>query len=296
MPWRPPPQLRSPPGRRIPPRGPAGRRATRPEAVLKRKDRLDKGPLEERGIIAFHHVDLAYKDQAALRDVSFSVANGEFLCLTGPSGAGKSSVLRLIAMDAFPTKGQVIVRGMLATKMNRRKIAYLRREVGFVFQDFRLLEDRSIEANVAFAQLVVGVPAAQIKDNVMRVLTNVGLWDKRHRLPRQLSGGEQQRVAIARAMVNRPKILLADEPTGNLDPVTAQGIINLLFRVNDGGTCVVFSTHDHDIVKSFGERVIVLKEGRILSDEKRRAIDRTASLVDSMYKAGESSDKEKVHA
>jgi cell division transport system ATP-binding protein len=180
--------------------------------------------------------------------------------------------------------------------MNRRKIAYLRREIGFVFQDFRLLEDRSIEENVAFAQLVVGVPSAQIKANVMRVLTNVGLWDKRHRLPRQLSGGEQQRVAFARAMVNRPKILLADEPTGNLDPVTAQGIINLLFRVNDGGTCVIFSTHDHDIVKSFGERVIVLKDGRIVSDEKRRTIDRTASLVDGMYRAGETDTKEKVHA
>ena len=263
---------------------------------MNRIENLQKGPLEERGIIAFHHTDLVYKDQAALRDVSFSVANGEFLCLTGPSGAGKSSVLRLIAMDAFPTKGQVIVRGMLATKMNRRKIAYLRREIGFVFQDFRLLEDRSIEENVAFAQLVVGVPSAQIKANVMRVLTNVGLWDKRHRLPRQLSGGEQQRVAFARAMVNRPKILLADEPTGNLDPVTAQGIINLLFRVNDGGTCVIFSTHDHDIVKSFGERVIVLKDGRIVSDEKRRAIDRTASLVDGMYRAGETGTKEKVHA
>ena len=252
---------------------------------MKRNDDLQRGPLEERGIIAFHHVDLAYQDQAALRDVSFSVANGEFLCLTGASGAGKSSVLRLIAMDAFPTKGQVIVRGMLATKMNRRKIAYLRREIGFVFQDFRLLEDRSIEDNVAFAQLVVGVKNAEIKRNVMRVLTQVGLWDKRHRLPRELSGGEQQRAAIARAMVNSPKILLADEPTGNLDPVNAQETIDLLFRINDGGTCVVFSTHDHQIVKSFGERVIVVQDGRIASDVQRKtATDRSASLVDRMFR------------
>ncbi len=258
---------------------------------------ISAGPLEERGIIAFRHVDLVYKDQAALKDVSFTVANGEFLCLTGPSGAGKSSVLRLIAMDAFPTKGQVIVRGMLATKMSRRRIPQLRREIGFVFQDFRLLEDRNVYDNVAFAQLVVGVPANQIVRNVMRVLTNVGLWDKRHRLPRQLSGGEQQRVAIARAMVNSPKILLADEPTGNLDPVTAQEIIDLLFRINDAGTCVLFSTHDHGIVKTFGQRVIVVQDGRIASDVKRRApVDRSASLADRMYRAGEPAPGELAHA
>ncbi len=246
---------------------------------------LQQGPQDPRTIIGFYRVDLAYKDQLALRNVTFNVSNGEFLCLTGPSGAGKSSILRLIAMDAFPTKGQVIIRGMLASKMNRRKVPRLRREIGFVFQDFRLLEDRSIHDNVAFAQLVVGIRSAEIKRNVMRVLTQVGLWDKRHRLPRQLSGGEQQRAAIARAMVNSPKILLADEPTGNLDPVNAQEIIDLLFRINDGGTSVIFSTHDHQIVKSFGERVIVMDEGRIVSDEQRKtAVDRSASLVDRMYR------------
>ncbi len=239
-----------------------------------------------RAIISFHHVDLEYEDQKALADVTFSIANGEFVCLTGPSGAGKSSILRLVAMDAFPTKGQVIVRGMPATRMNRGRVPQLRREIGFVFQDFRLLEDRSVEQNVAFAQLVVGVPHLQILQNVMRVLTQVGLYDKRHRLPRQLSGGEQQRVAIARAMVNSPKILLADEPTGNLDPVTAQEIIDLLFRVNDSGTCVLFSTHDHEIVKTFGQRVLVVDGGRLLSDERRRVpVDRSASLVDHMYRA-----------
>ena len=244
------------------------------------------GAPDGRPIISFHHVDLEYDDQKALADVTFTVANGEFVCLTGPSGAGKSSILRLVAMDAFPTKGQVIVRGMPATRMNRGRVPQLRREIGFVFQDFRLLEDRSVEENVAFAQLVVGVPHLQILQNVMRVLTQVGLYDKRHRLPRQLSGGEQQRVAIARAMVNSPKILLADEPTGNLDPVTAQEIIDLLFRVNDAGTCVLFSTHDHEIVKTFGQRVLVVDGGRLLSDERRRVpVDRSASLVDHMYRA-----------
>ena len=242
------------------------------------------GPLEARSIIGFYHVDLQYKDQKALSNVHFSVDNGEFLCITGPSGAGKSSILRLIAMDAFPTKGEVMVRGMMSSKMNRRNVPKLRREIGFVFQDFRLLSDRSIEDNIAFAQLVVGVPRAQIIKNVMRVLTQVGLYGKRHRLPHELSGGEQQRVAIARAMVNSPKILLADEPTGNLDPVTAQEIIDLLFRINDSGTCVVFSTHDHQIVKTFGQRVLVVDNGSIVSDVKRRGpIDRSANLADNMY-------------
>jgi cell division transport system ATP-binding protein len=246
------------------------------------------GPLDARTIINFYRVNLEYKDQMALRDINFSVDNGEFLCLTGPSGAGKSSILRLIAMDAIPTRGEVIVKGMLATKMNRKKIALLRREIGFVFQDFRLLEDRSVEDNVAFAQLVVGVSNAEIKKNVMRVLTQVGLHDKKHRRPRELSGGEQQRVAIARAMVNSPKILLADEPTGNLDPVTAQEIIDLLFRINDGGTCVIFSTHDHEIVKTFGQRVMIIDGGKVTSDIRRReAVDRTARLTDKMFQAQE---------
>ncbi len=245
---------------------------------------LNGGSLDGRAVIGFYHVDLQYKDQKALSNVHFTVDNGEFLCLTGPSGAGKSSILRLIAMDAFPTKGEVMVRGMLASKMNRRKVPSLRREIGFVFQDFRLLSDRTVEANVAFAQLVVGVPRGKIIRNVMRVLTQVGLYSKRHRMPHELSGGEQQRVAIARAMVNSPKILLADEPTGNLDPVTAQDIIDLLFRINDSGTCVVFSTHDHQILKTFGQRVLVISDGRIKSDIQRRLpVDRSASLTDNMY-------------
>jgi len=251
---------------------------------LKTNSKHHQGPLDSRAVIGFYHVDLQYTDQKALSNVHFNVDNGEFLCLTGPSGAGKSSILRLIAMDAMPTSGEVMVRGMLASKMNRRKIPKLRREIGFVFQDFRLLNDRTIEENVSFAQLVVGVPRAEIIRNVMRVLTQVGLYGKRYRRPHELSGGEQQRVAIARAMVNSPKILLADEPTGNLDPVTAQEIIDLLFRINDGGTCVLFSTHDHQIVKKFGQRVLVIKNGRIESDIKRRSmVDRSASLVDEMY-------------
>ena len=252
---------------------------------MKKDTKIYRGPLDPRTVIGFYHVDLTYGNIEALRNVSFNITNGEFLCLTGPSGAGKSSILRLIAMISFPSQGQVIVRGMLSTRMNRRKIPMLRREIGYVFQDFRLLEDRSVYENVAFAQLVVGVKRAAIIRNVMRVLTQVGLWDKRHRLPQALSGGEQQRVAIARAMVNSPKILLADEPTGNLDPATAQEIIDLLFRFNDGGTCVIFSTHDHEIVKTFGQRVMVIKDGKLASDVERRVPerDRAPRLTDRMY-------------
>jgi cell division transport system ATP-binding protein len=254
------------------------------ESGLEAEISRNEGPLDARSIISFYHVDLEYKDQKALNNVHFSVDNGEFLCLTGPSGAGKTSILRLIAMDAFPTKGEVRVRNMMSSKMNRSKVPILRREIGFVFQDFRLLSDRTIEDNIAFAQLVVGVPRHLIIKNVMRVLTQIGLYSKRHRLPHELSGGEQQRVAIARAMVNSPKILLADEPTGNLDPATAQEIIDLLFRINDSGTCVIFSTHDHQIVKSFGQRVIVVADGKIASDVKRRMpVDRGASLTKNMY-------------
>jgi len=251
---------------------------------VKVDNKIYKGPLDPRTIIGFYHVQLQYRDQAALQDVSFAIANGEFVCLTGPSGAGKSSILRLITMDLFPTKGQVIVRGTLSTRAKRRDIPLLRREIGFVFQDFRLLEDRDVYDNVAFAQLCVGVQSRDIAKNVMRVLTQVGLWDKRHRLPRQLSGGEQQRVAIARAVVNSPKILLADEPTGNLDPVVAQEIIDLLFRINEGGTCVVFSTHDHEIVKTFGQRVMVVDGGRVVSDVERRVPERRDSRLENhMY-------------
>ena len=257
-----------------------------------RTSQISESPLDSRTVIGFYHMDLAYDDQKAVDNVSFTVANGEFLCLTGPSGAGKSSLLRLIAMDAFPSKGEVMVRGMMSSKMSRRQVPKLRREIGFVFQDFRLLEDRSVQDNISFVQLVVGIPHAQIIKNNMRVLTQVGLYDKRHRLPRQLSGGEQQRVAIARAMVNSPKILLADEPTGNLDPVNAQEIIDLLFRINDAGTCVLFSTHDHEIVKSFGQRVIVINQGRIESDEKRRVpVDRKTNLADKMYIAAARKDR-----
>jgi cell division transport system ATP-binding protein len=225
--------------------------------------------LDARTVIALYHATLRYDENLALDDVSFHVDNGEFVFLVGPSGAGKSSVLRLIMMEEMPSDGQVLVGRYLSTRVKRKDIPHLRREIGVVFQDFRLLSERSVEENVAFAQMVLGVSRAQIKKNVAQVLNWVGLYHKRKQSARTLSGGEQQRVAIARAIINRPKILLADEPTGNLDPEVSQEVIDLLFRINAAGTSVVMSTHDHLMVRQYGERIVSLAAGKLVGDVDR---------------------------
>ena len=250
-----------------PPRSSQDTPADPPEAV--RASSLPRSHQEARQIISFYHVGLHYGDSYALDDVSFTVDNGEFLFVVGPSGAGKSSALRLSLMQEKPTEGQVQVGRFLSTRTKRKEIPLLRREIGVVFQDFRLLLDRSVEENVAFAQMVIGVPRAEIKKNVARVINWVGLYHKRNQIARTLSGGEQQRVAIARAIVNQPKILLADEPTGNLDPEVSQEVIDLLFRINAAGTAVVMSTHDHIMVRQYGERVLSLADGKVVSDVDR---------------------------
>jgi cell division transport system ATP-binding protein len=236
---------------------------SRPENVL------PASAQEARSVVSLFHASLRYEDFAALDDVSFQIDNGEFAFIVGPSGAGKTSILRLVLMQERPTEGEVQVVRFLSSRVRRREIPLVRREVGCVFQDFRLLQDRSVEENVAFAQMVVGVSRAATKKNVAQVLNWVGLYHKRNQIARTLSGGEQQRVAIARAIVNRPKILLADEPTGNLDPEVSQEVLDLLFRVNAAGTAVLMSTHDHLMVRQYGERVISLAQGRIVADLER---------------------------
>lgn len=214
----------------------------------------------------------------ALNDVSFAVGKGEFIFLTGPSGAGKSSILKLIYMEELPTRGDVWVSGTRARGIKHRDVALLRRKLGVVFQDFRLLEDRTIEQNVAFALDVIGTPKEKIHPKVSRLLTRVGLASKSTNYPRELSGGEQQRVAIARALANDPFVLVADEPTGNLDDRATRGVFQLLRDINASGTAVVMATHNLDVVKRSDFRVLEINRGQLVfdsADEKRRTPDLT---------------------
>jgi cell division transport system ATP-binding protein len=218
-------------------------------------------------VIRFANVFRAYpRGSLALKDVTFHVAKAEFAFLTGHSGAGKSTVLRLIYADDFPSSGDVRVSGFLTSSMARADIPRLRRRLGIVFQDFRLLEDRTAEENVAFALEVTGARRATVAPKVMRVLTQVGLAAKATAYPQELSGGEQQRVGIARALVNDPLVLLADEPTGNLDERATRGVFQLLRDINAAGTAVLMATHDLDLVRQTSYRVIELQQGTVVYD------------------------------
>ncbi len=221
-------------------------------------------------MIEFKEVTKAYPpDIFALRDVSFKIKGKEFVSIVGPSGAGKSTLAKLITKEEEPSEGEIIVGGNIVNKLKRGQIPYLRREIGMVFQDFKLLPKKSIFENVAFAMEVSGKNIKEIKKIVPRILKLVGLLNKSNKFPKQLSGGEQQRVAMARALVHQPKILFADEPTGNIDPKTAVEIIDLLLKINQAGTTVVLATHDKEIVDRLKKRVITIKQGKIISDEKK---------------------------
>lgn len=222
-------------------------------------------------MILFDHVTKLYasQDRPALDDVSMEIEKGEFVFLVGPSGSGKSTFLRLILREERPTQGSVWVAGKDLNRLSNWKIPQLRRQIGTVFQDFRLLPNKTVIENVAFALEVIGKPKSHIKKVVPEILEVVGLEGKGERRPDELSGGEQQRVAIARAFVNRPMILIADEPTGNLDPATSVGIMKLLDRINRLGTTVVMSTHDSAIVDQMRRRVIELENGHLVRDQSR---------------------------
>jgi len=218
-------------------------------------------------MIRFTRVRKEYaRTGVALADVSFSVAKGEFAFLTGPSGAGKSTILKLIFAEEFPTSGEVKVGNISSATLKGGKVAALRRKLGVVFQDFRLLEDRSVEANVAFALEVTGASRATIAPKVSRLLTQVGLASKSHALPRELSGGEQQRVAIARALVNDPVVILADEPTGNLDERATRGVFQLLRDINATGTAVLMATHNLELVRQSQCRTLEMNRGKLVFD------------------------------
>jgi cell division transport system ATP-binding protein len=222
-------------------------------------------------VIRFQGVTKVYptSTRPALEDVTVEVDKGEFIFLVGQSGSGKSTFLRLVLKEEQPTKGEIWVAGKDLSKMSRRKVPALRRQVGTVFQDFRLLPNKTVAENVAFALDVIGKPRHTVAKVVPEVLSLVGLDGKENRRPDELSGGEQQRVAIARAFVNRPRVLLADEPTGNLDPTTSVGIMKLLDRINRTGTTVVMATHDSNIVDSMRRRVVELESGHVTRDQSR---------------------------
>ena len=205
----------------------------------------------------------------ALDRISATVDAGEFVFLIGPSGSGKSTLLRLLLREDVPTSGSLLVDGLDVAKLPRRKVPKLRQRIGCVFQDFRLLPKRTVAGNVAFALEVLGRKRSEIDAAVPELLEMVGLQGKAERMPHELSGGEQQRVAIARASVNRPPLLLADEPTGNLDPETSRGIMQVLERINRGGTTVLMATHEDSIVDAMRRRVIELGDGAVLRDEAR---------------------------
>ena len=210
----------------------------------------------------------------ALKDIDIRIQDGEFVFIMGRSGSGKSTLIRLLLKEAEPTSGRIVVNDMDLQKMPRRYIPKYRRRLGVVFQDFRLLKDRTVFENVAFAQRVVGASPRKIREEVPRMLKLVGLSSKYKSFPHQLSGGEQQRVAIARALINRPEVLLADEPTGNLDHENAAEIMKLLERINTLGTTVVVVTHSQEMVDQMGKRVITLNKGRLVSDERKGESDR----------------------
>ena len=222
-------------------------------------------------MIRFNHVSKVYDRgmRPALDDVDIKINRDEFVFLVGASGSGKSTFLRLVIREERPTKGRIHVLGRDLSKISSWKVPQLRQEIGFVFQDFRLLENKTVLENVALASQVIGKPRHYILSAVPEALDLVGLAGKERRLPHELSGGEQQRVVIARAMVNRPKLLLADEPTGNLDPSTSVGIMRLLDRINRQGTTVVMATHDDEIVDQMRKRVIELKGGEVVRDQDR---------------------------
>lgn len=224
-------------------------------------------------MIHFNSVSKKFGSTVALDNVSLEIKQGEFVFIVGPSGAGKSTLLRILTRELLPTSGKVMVSNVDITKIKEKDVPQLRRKVGVVFQDFKLLDDRTVFENVALTLEVQSKSDDQILKMVEHTLKLVEIWDKRSLFPRQLSGGEQQRTAIARAVVGKPDIVLADEPTGDLDPKTAWGVIQLLNEINSWGTTILMATHNQQIVNTLKRRVVSLKEGKITRDNKEGKYD-----------------------
>ena len=238
--------------------------------TVRERERVESPTPGAATMIAFENVSKIYEpDVAALRHVSFSIEKGEFVFIVGPSGSGKSTIVRLLLKELEPTGGRIVVGGRELGRLRRSKIPRLRRNIGCVFQDFKLLPRRTASENVAYALKVQGESRNAIRRKVPEVMNLVGLAAKMDSLPDELSGGEQQRVSIARAFVNHPPLLVCDEPTGNLDPDTSIGIMQLLYRINRGGTTVLMATHDREMVDKMRRRVLALEDGALARDERR---------------------------
>jgi cell division transport system ATP-binding protein len=249
-----------------------------PSASRSLLDRLTgraRAERSERAVVVLHDVTKRYPNgKLALRDIDLVVPEGDFVFLVGPSGAGKSTLMKLLIRDELATRGSVVVDGHDLNRLPRRMVPRVRRKIGIVFQDFKLLPRKSVWENVAFALEVTGTPRRRIRPSVDRVLALVGLTGQASQLPGQLSGGEQQRTAIARALVHDPRIIIADEPTGNLDPVISWEIIQLLLRINELGVTILMGTHDAEVVTALRKRVVALEDGRIIRDETGAAYHR----------------------
>ncbi len=221
-------------------------------------------------IITFENVSKIYPpNTVALDNINFSIEEGEFVSLVGKSGAGKTTILKLVLGEEKPTNGKVFFDGIEINKINSSKLPLLRREIGVIFQDYKLLEAKTVFENVAFAMEVIGASDKEIENDVPKVLEIVGLLGMEDKFPAELSGGEKQRVSIARALIHRPKLILADEPTGNLDPYHTRDIIKLLLKINEFGTAIVLATHDKEIINSLLRRVVSLRDGKIIRDDEK---------------------------
>jgi cell division transport system ATP-binding protein len=232
------------------------------------RNRRPPRPEHERAVLVMHDVTMEYPNgKLALRDVDLVIPEGDFVFLVGPSGAGKSTLMKLLIRDEVATRGEVVLDGQDLARLSRRNVPKVRRKIGTIFQDFKLLPRKNVWENVAFALEVTGTPGRKVRPAVDRVLALVGLTAQARQVPSQLSGGEQQRTAIARALVHDPRIIIADEPTGNLDPLISWEILQLLLRINELGVTVLMATHNAEVVTALRRRVVALEEGRIIRDE-----------------------------
>lgn len=241
--------------------------AENPEAAPKTE--VTAANLPRPVLVEFRDVTKRFGTHVALDHINIKLYKGEFLSLVGPSGAGKSTLIKCLTLQEWPDEGRIIVAGRDITLLRKRELPYYRRKVGFVFQDYKLLPAKTVYENVAFALEVSSIPTREIIERVQVMLETVGMASKRDNFPHELSGGEQQRVAIARALVHDPKILIADEPTGNLDPVNTWEIIELLYKINKSGTMVILATHDREIVDALKKRVVTIRAGQIVADQEK---------------------------